>query len=95
MQFPHYKPYHGGYVEHFLLPIDYPQYSGITVADAFATNTNVHNIFERDFCDFLITSFRFKQLAEAKEIMLRLRAYAKLEGVAKEIAKEYKQQYNT
>ena len=89
------KPHHGGYEEYFLLPIDYPQYSGITVANTFTTDTNLHNIFERDFCEFLIVSFSFEELVDAKQMMLQFRSYAKLDGAAKSIVKEYKRQYNT
>lgn len=86
---PQCKPHHGGEESYYLLPIDYPDYTGTQVTEIFKT------VFNRDFVEYLIITYDSSQLIEAYNQMIKCASYVKLTGTSKSIAKEYKSQFNT
>jgi hypothetical protein len=79
----------------FLIPYDYPAYSGTRVSTMYPTKTDMFNMYNRDFVEYLIISYDYEELLEAKENMIECGAYKKLDGISKRIASEYKSQFNS
>lgn len=92
---PQRKPYHGGGESYYLLPIDYPDYTGTQVSAIYKTKTDMTNISQRDFVEYLIVTYDLNQLIEAYNQMIQYSSYAKLTGTSKHIAKAYKGQFNS
>jgi hypothetical protein len=78
-----------------LTPYDYPEYTGIRLSTVYPTRTNMTNLYSRDFVEYLIISYDYEELLEAKEKMIKCGAYKKLHGVSKRIASDYKYQFKS
>lgn len=89
------KSHYGERTNYWLVPINYPEYAGVSVEKVYPTKTKMYNMLERDFVEYLIITYDYKELVEAKNNMTLNKAYAKIGGTAKKIAKEYRQQYKS
>lgn len=80
------------YITDFLVPNDYPEYSGIKQKEVYPQPTSINNL---SFSDYLVKNYEYDLLIHVAEQIERIGAYARLSGTAKEICRTYKDKYGT
>lgn len=93
--YPERKPHYGQTERSFLLPINYPNYTGTQVSSVYKTKSDMFNLNNRDFVEYLIVSYPLLELIDTKNQMTQKGSAAKLNRMAKKIAKEHKRQFNS
>lgn len=86
-----YKPKHGSWTIYYLLPIDYPRYSGITECNVYP----IHNIYDISFHAYLIENYSKNTLIAAEKEYWLKKSSSKVTGAASSICKEHKRRFNT
>lgn len=90
---PSYYPGHGDSTVYYLIPVDYPPYTGSCENIVFGP---LHeNILQTPFADYLIEHHSLQDLIAAKEEYCIKRSSAKVHGVAKQICEEHKRRFHS
>lgn len=71
-------PGHGGHTNYYLTPINYPTYSGTELSKVYSK----HNSGKSYFANYLVESYTFEELREAKNEATNKTASSKLSGSA-------------
>lgn len=89
------KSHRGDWTNYWLVPNNYPEYNGVSVKKVYPTKTEMYNMVQRDFVEYLIITYDFNELIEARNNMTQNKAFDKIRGIARIIAKEYKRQFKS
>ena len=90
----HYDPraWKGSTTSYYLLPIDYPEYDGITLD---AVYPQPFHIYEVPFTEYLIKNYTYAELQDAYAVMQAKTAFTALTGISAKIGKDCKGHYRT
>lgn len=83
-----YKPGHGGWSSYYLLPLNYPEYSGIQ-------ETAVYPRKNLSFAEALVENYTLEELKLAQEVAEHCRGSASLTGIAASICIAHRRTFHS
>ena len=83
-----YKPGHGGWSSYYLVPFDYPEYSGIQEAAVYPRKN-------LSFAEALVENYTLEELERAQEVAEHCRGSTSLTGVAASICIAHRRAFHS